>query len=267
MKTKLLFLFLIMFSMTCKAQRKWTTIDTVRYQFNYAIKYTKDEGGTAFDDEVVVEIGKHHSCSYGFWDRHNSLASDSIKAHGGSVFDYLAKDYPLGWYDMHIIKNYPRRGVLTCALPNTNRYIYTEPLAQKEWKIEEGDTTIVDYPCKKASCTFRNRSWIVWYAPDIPISEGPWKLDGLPGMILKAEDTKFQFSFECIAVKQNVNKPMIADLDKRIKTTPIYIERLDKLCSRNYGAYKKVVGSRAQGGGISKPHTACLLEYYEPNKK
>ena len=120
MKSKLIFFLFITFSLTCKAQRKWTTIDSVRYQFNYAIKYTKDEGETAFDDEVVVEIGKHHACCYGYWDRHNTLTYDSIMGHGGSIADYLAQSNPLGWYDMNTIKNYPHRGLLTCALAKYN---------------------------------------------------------------------------------------------------------------------------------------------------
>ena len=266
-KSFLKYLFLLLFPIACHAQNKWITVDTVCYKFNYAIKYTKFEGRNPWDDEVVVEIGKHHVCSYGYWDRHNTLAYDSILSHGGTVADYLAKDYPLGWYDKHIIKNYPQKGKLTCTLPKVNGYIYTEPMAKKEWTLVEGDTIILDQPCKKATCTFRNRSWNVWYAPNIPISEGPWKLDGLPGMILKAEDTKYQFCFECINIVPNVNYPMIANLDKRIKTTPIYIERLYKLAASNDEAFKKLVGDKSIGGPKPVKRTACLLEYYEPNKK
>ncbi|RQE01044.1 GLPGLI family protein, partial [Prevotella intermedia] len=45
--------------------------------------------------------------------------------------------------------------------------------------------------CKKATTNFRGRYWEVWYTEDIPISQGPWKLCGLPGMILKANSPKF----------------------------------------------------------------------------
>ena len=42
----------------------------------------------------------------------------------------------------------------------------------------------------------------VWFTRDIPISTGPWKFAGLPGIILKATDTEQNFSFECIGLTQ-----------------------------------------------------------------
>lgn len=257
----------ILFSVNIFAQR--TVVDTVDYKFNYAIKYTTCEELEPFDDEVVVEVGKHSTLCYGYWDEANSLALDSIKTHGGGVADYLALGNPIGWFSYHILKNYPKKGELTVTKYEGKSYIYTEPMVEKKWNLEEGDTTILDYACKKASCTFRNRTWNVWYTLDIPISEGPWKLDGLPGMILMAKETKGQYSFECISIHQGVNKPMTMKLNKKIKTTGLYLERIYKLKESNYEAYKKATG--ADKNVISQPKytssTACLLEYYEPNKK
>src|SRR3712207_8163725 len=48
--------------------------------------------------------------------------------------------------------------------------------------------------------TFRGRTWRVWFALDIPFPDGPWKLCGLPGLILKAEDSKGHFSFDCVGI-------------------------------------------------------------------
>lgn len=260
MKHFIIFL-LCAISTNCFAQ--YTTIDTVKYQFNYAIKYSTDEELPPSDDEIVVEIGKEKTMTYGYWDRANELAYDSIKSHGGSVADYLALGNPIAMFRDYVIKNYPKKGLLSVTTYHGKDFIYSEPIVEKKWNLEEGDTTILGYNCRKASCTFRHRSWNVWYTEDIPIPEGPWKLDGLPGMILKAVDTRNQFSFECIGIKENVNKPMTAGLSKHVKTTPVYIERLEKLHSSNFDAYHKLIGSPyASYGKISKM-TACLLEYYE----
>lgn len=256
-----------MISINSSAQR--TAVDTVDFKFNYTIKYTTDEEFDPWDDEIVVEIGKHRTLCYGYWDETNSLALDSIKTHGGGVADYLALGNPIGWFSYHILKNYPKKGEVTVTKYEGKNYIYTEPIVEKKWNLEEGDTTILGYTCKKASCTFRNRTWNVWYTLDIPISEGPWKLDGLPGMILMANETKGQYSFECIGIHQNVNKPMTMELNKKVKTTGLYLERIYKLKESNYEAYRKATG--ADKNVISHPQytpkTACLLEYYEPNKK
>lgn len=261
-----IFLILTLITLSCSAQR--TVVDTTKYAFHYAIKYSTSEELSSDDDELVVEIGKERTHCYGYWSEVNALAYDSIIAHGGNVADYLGLGNPIATYRDNIIKNYPKKGELTFTCYLGKNFIYTEPIKEKKWILEEGDTTILDYPCKKASCTFRNRTWQVWYTLDIPFSEGPWKLDGLPGMILKAEDTQNKFSAECIGIRQNLNKPMSAKLTKRVRITPIYLERLKKLEKRNYDAYEKAVGIT---NVLSRPkydsRTACLLEYYEPNRK
>lgn len=270
MKANVIFLLLFSIPSVCYSQR--AVVDTVRYRFHYATKTSNTESKRLHlhDDEVNVDIGRQRVHCYSRWNDDCSLAYDSVRASGGNAADYLALGLPMGSFEPNIIKNYPTKGKLTNLEFCGKDFIYTEPVAVKEWILEEGDTTIVGYPCKKASCTFRGRSWRVWYTPDIPISEGPWKLDGLPGMILMAVDSKGQFSFECIGVKSNVNQPMTAKISGRIKTTPVKLERLIKLKWADPEAYKKVVDAKwkmVDKNGkpvVERKHIACLLEYYEP---
>lgn len=53
------------------------------------------------------------------------------------------------------------------------------------------------FECQKAEGQFRGRTYEVWFAPDLPISSGPFKLGGLPGLILeaKSKDGLVQFLF------------------------------------------------------------------------
>lgn len=60
--------------------------------------------------------------------------------------------------------------------------------------------TLIGYSCQKAVATFLGRKWTVWFIPDIPIQDGPWKLWGLPGLIIQAEDK--DYSFTCIEIKK-----------------------------------------------------------------
>ncbi|MFC3160143.1 GLPGLI family protein [Chryseobacterium arachidis] len=52
--------------------------------------------------------------------------------------------------------------------------------------------------CKKAEVTFKGRNWIAWYSPEIPLSYGPYKFSGLPGLIIKITDDKGEFDFELV---------------------------------------------------------------------
>ena len=42
------------------------------------------------------------------------------------------------------------------------------------------------YLCKTAMCQLHGRKWTVCYTEDIPTTAGPWKLCGLPGLIVEA---------------------------------------------------------------------------------
>lgn len=56
------------------------------------------------------------------------------------------------------------------------------------WTIDQDSTRmILGYKCQKAETDFRGRHWVVWFAADIPLCLGPWKIAGLPGLVLRAE--------------------------------------------------------------------------------
>ena len=83
-----------------------------------------------------------------------------------------------------------------------NRYFYTEPLPDFVWELADDTLTVSGYLCQKAVGKYAGRTWTVWYSEDVPTSFGPWKLRGLPGMILKAEDAVGIFSFVCVGLMQ-----------------------------------------------------------------
>ncbi len=70
------------------------------------------------------------------------------------------------------------------------KQIYVKEIATKiNWKIEKESKKIGKYSCKKATANFRGRDYIAWFTSEIALQFGPWKLNGLPGLILEAYDT------------------------------------------------------------------------------
>jgi GLPGLI family protein len=57
------------------------------------------------------------------------------------------------------------------------------------WDISEEIKRIGIYKVQKANAYFRGRDYTVWFTSQIPLPYGPWKLVGLPGLILEAYDT------------------------------------------------------------------------------
>jgi len=79
-----------------------------------------------------------------------------------------------------------------------NNYLIEEKTPEIDWKISPDTSNIAGISCQKASASFKGRNWTAWFAPDLPFQSGPWKLNGLPGLILAANDDKneVQFQFE-----------------------------------------------------------------------
>ena len=90
-----------------------------------------------------------------------------------------------------------------------------EPITQ-DWTITEDTLTVLNYPCQKATTKFRGRNYSAWFTLDIPIGDGPWKLCGLPGMILKAEDANGIFHFQAIGIEQTPNETVNKPTDRKI---------------------------------------------------
>ena len=62
---------------------------------------------------------------------------------------------------------------------------YEEKLPQMSWETTSRDTTVCGYACLQAKARVYGRDWTVWFAPEIPVSYGPYVLGGLPGMELR----------------------------------------------------------------------------------
>ena len=90
------------------------------------------------------------------------------------------------------------RGADSCFVVSSTglkEYAYEEPLPQMEWSMTPGDTIVAGVKCKKALTHFRGRDYVAWYAPEVPIPDGPYKFTGLPGLIFCLYDTAGQYSF------------------------------------------------------------------------
>lgn len=63
---------------------------------------------------------------------------------------------------------------------------YSEPLSEISWEIvSDSIKNILGFECIKATTDYHGRQWIAWFAPEIPVQDGPWKLHGLPGLIME----------------------------------------------------------------------------------
>ena len=95
-----------------------------------------------------------------------------------------------------ITKDFERsRAVQYAKSIQGTEYRIEEFVHPMQWEILTDTGTIAGIPVRKAKSRFRGRCFTAWYAPRIPLDNGPWKLGGLPGLILEAYDEKKEVVF------------------------------------------------------------------------
>lgn len=70
-----------------------------------------------------------------------------------------------------------------------------ESIPKLKWKLINETKVIDSIEVSKAVCDFRGRKYTAWYALSYPISAGPWKLHGLPGLIFEVSDETKRFNW------------------------------------------------------------------------
>ncbi|MCM1356871.1 MAG: GLPGLI family protein [Staphylococcus sp.] len=92
---------------------------------------------------------------------------------------------------------------------------YSEPISEQTWEIVGDSTaTILGYECVMAQSDYHGRQWKAWFSPELSLPFGPWKLHGLPGLILRAE-ANGGFSFEATGLEKSdkIMKPIYSPAD------------------------------------------------------
>ena len=119
-----------------------------------------------------------------------------------------------------IFKNSATDSILTIDYIFPDSYIYAEQISF-DWQLAEESEEHMGYNVQKATTSFGGRHWIAWFTPEIPISEGPYKFHGLPGLILKIEDSQKHYAFTLRSISQP--KPdsgqIINNVRRSIETT------------------------------------------------
>lgn len=79
-------------------------------------------------------------------------------------------------------------------------FIIQDNIPRFEWDFTGDKKTVAGYTCHAATMHFRGRDYIAYFAPDIPMSAGPYKFGGLPGLILEISTDDGEFAWYCKSI-------------------------------------------------------------------
>ena len=188
------------------------------YRFNMIIdtidiKYAREE-------MYVLQIGDNFT--KGFCYHCYYIDSIRFKTNPRVLADFyrsLARDNNVafvskGYFPSYLYKDYKKGEIRVTDNISTQHFWYEDELKPQDWVILEDTTTILGYHCQKARCSYRGRNFEAWFTSEIPLSEGPWKFSGLPGLITKLHDTENHYSFEIVGF-QEVNEEIEIETSKK----------------------------------------------------
>ncbi|WP_307984276.1 GLPGLI family protein [Bacteroides pyogenes] len=270
------FLFLFFLALLCvryyaKAQMppgyqshaKYMVLDSANYIITYEVQAIS---GTATNDRntdiQILQIGNDVSKTYSkYLFDNDSVCTMLIQKGTRNIPIYQGLASPEDIY-----KNHPK-GKMTVSYRTfmTGPVLkYEEPMPTFKWELLSDRKTLLNYQCQKSVCTFRGRTYIAWFTPEIPLSEGPWKFHGLPGLILQVSDDKNEFEYQCIGIQKLKKKQPIKywKWDYQSSTREKMRPFIKNMHERPNAFFKSVTGS---GIHIKGGANADLLSYpYNP---
>lgn len=192
-------------------------------RITYKVVYTYSTDLAPRHDVSYLDIQADGvSCFYSHYFVKSQEIQDSINRRGSVSDDMVSK--AIAPYDggqpNFVYKHIPAEGKLTFTTYHVDWFKYSEPIPALQWKIEGKDSVIAGYHCQAATTSLRGRRWRAWFTLDIPVSDGPWKLCGLPGLILRATDEQGYFDFDCTGVASIEIPPIELAKNSYVSCTP-----------------------------------------------
>jgi GLPGLI family protein len=131
---------------------------------------------------------------------------------------------------------------ITCPRFSKNHCIVTDTFGTIAWTLHPEHKRFGQYDCRRATGKYRGRDYEAWYTLDIPISTGPFKLGGLPGLILEARtlDGIVKFQFSSLEISSNIpdiiKMPLGKDMHMSLAAFNAEFEAFNNALLENYRA-------------------------------
>lgn len=177
------------------------------YDYRCCVDTTGQLEDNISSDNMLLQIGPDGLSKFSSY---KNLTVDSIlmRSSQEQIVDAAVEGKLSNGEFMTIYKNYPSGKLTHTEKICQDWFRYEEDMPSFDWELTDSVTNVLGYECHGARCRFRGREWTAFYTEDIPLSEGPWKLHGLPGLIMKASDDKGHYTFECIGIKSKADRPI-----------------------------------------------------------
>ncbi len=268
----------------------WQSIDSMQvicqYEFTH-LNFLFPNERRELKEDCILQIGRRLSKFYSLksW-KLDSLTSQqngaqeiqrrkikalSAPSKGRAQYDQMWQSTFPSYGQRHIVyKNYPEDVITIQDAMGQNYFMYEDTLNNQAWQLEEETQNIIGFHCQKAVCEWRGRSYTAWFTEEIPMSDGPYKFCGLPGLIVQVYDKNREYEWTLLGVQRVQNKeiylsaPVNYDADKSYE--PYDRRELLRKMNKSYmGIAKKLNADDIMLG--KEPHISSIRDLIELDYK
>lgn len=172
------------------------------YRALYLLEFQEDSTSSETREELMeLLVGRGNkslfrSCYIG--------QSDTIKYHPEAGLKQPS--YPVSRNNYTILKNSQTQHIDFFEYfnqVNGELFRYTEGMENQDWELRPDTMWFGELRCQKAKLNYGNRMWEAWFCPEIPLSDGPYKFCGLPGLIVQVQDTTKSYTFSLVDIQKS----------------------------------------------------------------
>ena len=257
--------------------------DTAQVLVHYKFSQVRDTANrpVPYTENMVLAVGKR-AAVYRSYDHQLSVAQDKKKAQeavaNSTDGNVMINHHITGTGSEYF--QYPNDKKMFRKENLFGSFLVTEALPVIHWEVAGDTASFGGLHCQKATCHFKGRDYTAWFCAELPLSVGPWKLTGLPGVIVEAYDATGDVRFTFDGVEkvafvaktedqpaapapqgglpplppgmedENVDPVIIKVPEKATKTTDVEFAKLQEAFRKDPNAFAQSMMA-ARGGGMA----------------
>ncbi len=165
-----------------------------------------------------------------------------------------------------VYKNLQSNRMVSRQKADNELVIVDDSMSPIDWTIHPDTRRFGKLKAQRATTFTRGRHYTAWFCPQIPISTGPWKLYGLPGLILEAYDATGEVRFEFVALQIPAPSGILIEpprlkLNKPSLTEQVFLKRRKE----NAINFERMVNSMSENANGKVRFTVKGIEIYSEN--
>lgn len=190
----------------CFSQEKYT--QKISYDLNVKVSENNH-----INEEMVLLLNQNESV----YTSQNKIKNDSVKR-------YYLINKDLQGFQAYILNNDKKNLINYFIWKKSNDYIYQinsglkivqykSSLPQLNWQIiNNSSEEILGYKVQKAETVYEGKKYYAWFSTEIPLNNGPFVFNGLPGLILKIQNEDSSYVITVKGIKNETN--LFPELEK-----------------------------------------------------